>query len=72
MDRGHHTTPLGSLKVRRYEVDVTIRETFTVVVEAANAKQAAEFARYRGGEVDTWAHGDRTITGVKDVRRSDG
>jgi hypothetical protein len=55
---------------RHYEVDLTVRETYTVVVEAANAKEASHVARYVGGELDTWEHGDRTITGVKAVRRA--
>lgn len=56
---------------RRYEVDLTVRETYTVVVEAANAKEANHAARYVGFELDSWQHGDRTITGVKAVRRAD-
>ena len=59
---------------RRYLVEVTVRETFTHLVEASSAKRAAEIVREGGSTGDgvvleTWANGDRQMVGVKGVRR---
>lgn len=54
----------------RYEVDVTVRETFTMVVEASSAADARRAVRDPARSlVESWAHSDRQITGIKAVRR---
>lgn len=57
-------------KVRRYAVELTTRETFTAIVDAKNGKEAATQAR-EGYWIETWAHGDRQVTGVKRVVRAE-
>jgi len=61
---------------REYLVEVTVRETYTMVVRASSKKQARERALGSGlsrddSVIETWQNGDRQMTGVKGVTLAD-
>ncbi len=47
--------------IREYDVEITIHETGTVVVEAASAKEAMEYIRNGGGWDEFYSNGNPRV-----------